>query len=202
MVIAAPSGAGKTSLVKAMLDVEPSVQVAISHTTRQRRPEEKSGVNYFFVSPQEFQKMHADDQFIESANVFGNYYGTSKTEIERILANNHDLILEIDWQGAQQIRKSQTSAIGIFILPPSLESLRKRLLQRAQDDNETIKQRMAAAMDEMSHFHEFDYLVVNDDFDTALMEIRNILRGKGSELHTDVQRRQYATLITELLPMT
>jgi len=185
-----------------MLDVEPSVQVAISHTTRQRRPEEKSGVNYFFVSPQEFQKMHADDQFIESANVFGNYYGTSKTEIERILANNHDLILEIDWQGAQQIRKSQTSAIGIFILPPSLESLRKRLLQRAQDDNETIKQRMAAAMDEMSHFHEFDYLVVNDDFDTALMEIRNILRGKGSELRTDVQRRQYATLITELLPMT
>jgi len=199
-VIAAPSGAGKTSLVKAILGIEPSLQVAISHTTRQRRPEEESGINYFFISEQEFQKMHTEDQFIESANVFGNFYGTSKAEVERTLGNNQDLILEIDWQGAIQIRQSQTSAIGIFILPPSVESLRNRLLQRAQDDSETIEQRMAAAMDEMSHFREFDYLVINDDFDTALMEIRDILHDKGRELRTSSQSQRYATLIAQLLP--
>jgi len=199
-VIAAPSGAGKTSLVKAILGIEPSVQVAISHTTRQRRPEEKSGINYFFISEQEFHRMRTEDQFIESANVFGNLYGTSRAEVNRILDSNQDLILEIDWQGAIQIRQSQTAAIGIFILPPSVESLRNRLLQRAQDDSETIEQRMAAAIDEMSHYHEFDYLIINDDFDTALMEIRDILHDKGRELKTSIQSQRYATLIAELLP--
>lgn len=187
-------------MVKAILGTEPSVQVAISHTTRQRRPEEKSGINYFFISEQEFQRMHTEDLFIESANVFGNLYGTSKAEVERILGSNQDLILEIDWQGAIQVRQSQTSAMGIFILPPSVESLRNRLLQRAQDDSETIEQRMAAAMDEMSHFREFDYLVINDDFDAALMEIRDILHDKGRELRTSIQSQRYATLIAELLP--
>jgi guanylate kinase len=201
-VIAAPSGAGKTSLVKAILGIEPGVQVAVSHTTRQRRPEEMSGVNYFFVSEQEFHRMRREDQFIESANVFGNLYGTSKAEVNRILNSNQNLILEIDWQGAIQIRQSQTTAIGIFILPPSVESLRNRLLQRAQDDSETIEQRMSAAMDEMSHYHEFDYLVINDDFDTALMEIHDILHDKGETLRTGIQSQRYASLITELLPTT
>jgi guanylate kinase len=200
LVIAAPSGAGKTSLVKALIESESDVQVAISHTTRSPRAEENSGINYFFVSQSEFEKMSEQGAFIEHANVFGNLYGTSKAEVRRILDSGHHLILEIDWQGAEQIRNSTKATISIFILPPSLESLRLRLMERAQDDKETIEYRMAAAMDEISHYHEFDYLIINDDFDIALTQMKDILHGRGSKLTLDAQRERLKDLVQELIP--
>jgi len=200
LVIAAPSGAGKTTLVKALIESESDVQVAVSHTTRPPRAEENSGVNYFFVSQPEFEQMCEQEAFIEHANVFGNLYGTSKAEVRRILDSGHHLILEIDWQGAEQIRNSTKETTSIFMLPPSLESLHLRLMERAQDDKETIKHRMAAAIDEMSHYHEFDYLIVNDDFDVALTQLKDILHGRGSKLTLDAQRERLKDLVQELIP--
>tara|TARA_E500000331_G_scaffold318859_1_gene331182 strand:+ start:2193 stop:2822 length:630 start_codon:yes stop_codon:yes gene_type:complete len=199
-VIAAPSGAGKTSLVKALIESESDVQVAISHTTRPTRPEEESGVNYFFISESEFGQMLEKGKFVEHANVFGNLYGTSESEVRRILNTGHHLILEIDWQGAEQIRESIQDIVSIFILPPSLDSLHRRLMERAQDDNDTIEYRMAAAIDEMSHYREFDYLIVNDDFNIALAQIKDILHGQGSKLTLSAQRDHHKALITELIP--
>ena len=199
-VIAAPSGAGKTSLVKALIESESDVQVAISHTTRPPRPEEESGVNYFFISESEFGQMLERGEFVEHANVFGNLYGTSESEVRRILDTGHHLILEIDWQGAEQIRESMQDVVSIFILPPSLDSLHRRLMERAQDDNQTIEYRMAAAMDEMSHYEHFDYLIVNDDFNIALAQMKNILHGQGSKLTLSAQSDHHRELITELIP--
>lgn len=198
-VISAPSGAGKTSLVKALVASNTNVQVAISHTTRARRPDEVDGVNYFFLDERQFQLMSQNNEFIEWAHVFGFHYGTSKEEANRILASGHHLVLEIDWQGAAQIRSGTADATSIFILPPSLGALRERLKKRAQDDDTTVAHRMDTAISEISHYNDFDYLLVNDDFDLALKEMSDIVNGDGEHLRLEEQKLQLRQLISELL---
>ena len=175
-IIAAPSGAGKTSLVKAMVESTPHVTVSVSHTTRGQRPGEINGVNYHFVSVENFRQELGEGCFLEHAEVFGNYYGTSETWVREQMERGEDVILEIDWQGAQQVRHLMPEAVSIFILPPSLEALRERLIGRATDDMEIIERRMAQAVREMSHYGEFDYLVINDEFDLALRDLQTIIR--------------------------
>jgi guanylate kinase len=198
-VISAPSGAGKTSLVKALVAGDNNIQVAISHTTRDRRSDEVDGANYFFVDENKFRLMSQNNEFLEWAQVFGCNYGTSKQEANRILASGHHLVLEIDWQGAAQIRSSVLNAKSIFILPPSLEALRDRLEKRAQDDDTTVAHRMDAAISEISHYADFDYLLVNDTFDLALREISDIVNGDGEHLRLASQKQQLQPLISELL---
>lgn len=174
-VISAPSGAGKTSLVKALLERQPALRVAVSHTTREPRRDEQEGVNYFFVSKEKFVEMLNNDEFLEHAVVFENYYGTASYWVDDCLNKGHDLILEIDWQGAQQVRRLMPEAKCVFILPPSRGTLRKRLVQRGQDSGAVIEHRVSKAISEITHYPEFDYLVVNDDFDTALRELESIV---------------------------
>lgn len=176
--IFAPSGAGKTSLVKALLDQRPELTVSISHTTRAQRPGEVDGVNYHFVDRETFIAMIERGEFLEQAEVFGNLYGTSQQWVEQTLASGRDVILEIDWQGAQQIRRLMPDNIGIFILPPSLDTLLHRLNSRGQDNIEVIERRMAQAHDEISHYTEADFLVVNDQFDKALADLAAIVRAQ------------------------
>lgn len=177
-IIAAPSGAGKTSLVKAMVGSTPHVKVSVSHTTRRQRPGETDGVNYHFVSDENFQKELGEGRFLEHAEVFGHYYGTSEIWVRQQMAQGEDVILEIDWQGAEQIRRLMPEAVSIFILPPSLDALRERLIGRATDDIGIIDRRMAQAVSEMSHYGEFDYLVINDEFDLALRDLQTIIRSR------------------------
>jgi guanylate kinase len=197
-VVAAPSGAGKTSLVKALIHAMPNIEVAVSHTTRQRRPDEGDGVNYHFVDKTRFKELQAEDAFIESAHVFGNLYGTSRQAIDKIAATGHHTMLEIDWQGAAQIRQRDGASVHIFILPPSLQTLSARLLGRGQDDQETIKQRMNEAISEISHYREFDYVVLNDDFDTALADLRRIVLGQGEDLRVEAQQARHQVIIDAL----
>jgi len=196
-VISAPSGAGKTSLVAALASSEPGLHVSVSHTTRPRRPGEEDGVNYHFVSDEEFTALVEADAFLEHAPVFDRRYGTTRESVQKFLAAGDDVILEIDWQGAAQVRERHPGAIGIFILPPSRESLAERLAGRGQDSDEVIARRMADAVAEMSHYDEFDYLVINDDFETALGDLRGIVRGGRPD--RDRQRAQYRELIAALL---
>jgi len=179
-LVSAPSGAGKTSLVNALLvaasTAGTSLCVSISHTTRDKRPGESNGENYHFVSVDEFRQMEADNAFLEHAEVFGNLYGTSKAWVEQRLIDGWDVILEIDWQGASQVQGLMPAAVSIFILPPSLESLRERLTKRAQDDADVIEKRMAAAVNEISHFDQADYIVINDVFETALEDLQAVIR--------------------------
>ncbi len=198
-VVAAPSGAGKTSLVNALVASTPSLEVAVSHTTRKQRPDEVDGENYFFISEPAFRRMIGNDEFAEHALVFGSHYGTSKQEIARILEHGHHIVLEIDWQGAQQIRAEFPDVASIFILPPSLASLRQRLEARAQDDEFTVRKRMETAIDEISHYDEFDYIVVNDDFDEALQAMMDIVHGRGEYLSLEHQQKALKTLIGSLL---
>jgi guanylate kinase len=174
-IISAPSGAGKTSLVKALLEAEDGIGVSVSHTTRAMRPGEEDGVHYHYVDVDTFRAMVSAEEFLEHAQVFDNFYGTAKTAVLAQLASGQDVILEIDWQGAQQVRRHFTDAVGIFILPPSKTALRERLTGRGQDDDSIIERRMRDAEAEMSHYAEFDFVVVNDDFDTALAELRAIV---------------------------
>ena len=199
-VIAAPSGAGKTSLVKALVERSDDIEVAVSHTTREKRPDEQDGVNYHFVTLPKFKEIEQRDGFIEYAQVFGNLYGSSLEAVTQFIEAGINLVLEIDWQGAKQIRQRMPASVSIFILPPSLQSLRNRLLDRAQDDSETIEKRMDQAISEMSHFEEFDYLVVNDDFDRACDQIRSITREEAPELTLIRQKQNLAPLLAELLP--
>lgn len=179
--ISAPSGAGKTSLVNALLNQgDTRLCVSVSHTTRPRRPGETHGVNYHFVSREEFLTMRAAGTFLESAEVFGNLYGTSALWVQSQLSSGMDVILEIDWQGADQVRQLIDTK-GIFILPPSLETLQHRLDSRGQDDQATIDRRMQQAHDEISHYEAADYLIINDDFDTALDDLRAIVRAARLE---------------------
>ncbi len=196
-VISAPSGAGKTSLVAALVSSEPGLHVSVSHTTRPRRPGEEDGVNYHFVSDEEFSALVEADAFLEHAAVFDRRYGTTRESVQTFLAAGDDVILEIDWQGAAQVRERHPGCIGIFILPPSRESLAERLAGRGQDSDEVIARRMADAVAEMSHYDEFDYLVVNDDFETALESLRDIVRGARPDRAR--QRAQYRELIASLL---
>src|SRR5688572_2941327 len=174
-VIAAPSGTGKTSLVKALVEAVPQLTVSISHTTRTIRPAEIHGVNYYFVEKAEFQRMIKAGELLEHATVFDNCYGTSRRFVEEKLSHGLDVILEIDWQGHQQIKRLFPDMISIFILPPSLEDLKNRLMKRQQDGTEVIKQRLKDVTETMSHIHEFDYVVFNDNFDHALTDLKTII---------------------------
>ncbi|SDU35058.1 guanylate kinase [Halopseudomonas salegens] len=196
-IVSAPSGAGKTSLVKALLEQVDSLHVSVSHTTRAQRPGEIDGVNYHFTERERFLAQVEQGDFLEHAEVFGNLYGTAQSTVEKTLAEGVDLILEIDWQGAQQVRKKLPYACSIFILPPSREALRERLDQRGQDAAEVIDQRMAQATEEMRHYTEYDYVVINDDFNTALDDLQAILRA-GRLQRTGQQTRQ-SSLIGALL---
>lgn len=196
-IVSAPSGAGKTSLVKALRQTCPRLAVSVSHTTRAQRPGEEHGRDYFFISRDEFLRMIEAGEFLEHARVFDNYYGTAKSTVEAALARGEDLILEIDWQGARQIRELLPQCQTIFVLPPSREALQDRLSARGQDDAATIARRMADAISEMSHYGEYDYLVINDDFNTALAELRAILEVR--RLQTPRQAMRQAKLIANLL---
>lgn len=194
-VIAAPSGTGKTTLVKALVASMANVTVSISHTTRLKRPNEIHGVNYYFVSKDAFEALVAHGDFLEHATIFGNFYGTSKSWVESTLASGTDVILEIDWQGHRQIKAIFPEAISIFILPPSLEVLAERLIKRNQDSAEVIQQRLADVKNTITHVSEFDYVVINDQFDQALAELQLILR--AGRLLSRPQLRRNAQLIEE-----
>ncbi|NJM12071.1 MAG: guanylate kinase [Synechococcaceae cyanobacterium SM1_2_3] len=189
-IISAPSGAGKTSLVNRLIEITPGITVSVSHTTRPPRPGEQDGVHYHFVSLATFEDMLKVDAFLESALVFGNRYGTSRAAVLDQLQNDQDVILEIDWQGAQQVREQMPESASIFILPPSRDALRQRLTGRNQDSAEVIDRRMAAALDELSHYAEFDYLVINDEFATALDELRAIVIAQRQRRAAQLQRRR------------
>ena len=196
-IISAASGTGKTSLIKELFSSTPKVQVSISHTTRPIRPGEKKGVNYHFIDQNTFKEMLSQNMFLEHAEVFGNWYGTSKTWVNDTLQQHQDVILEIDWQGAQQIRKQLPNTISIFIVPPSLETLKKRLQSRQQDSDEVIERRLSAAKEEISHYPEYDYLVVNDDFNKAVSEVKHIILSTRNK--NPVAAENQEQLLTNLL---
>ncbi|MCK5872498.1 MAG: guanylate kinase [Methylococcales bacterium] len=192
-IISAPSGAGKTSLIKQLLSEMDGVMVSISHTTRVKRAKEKAGQDYFFVSDEEFEAMRSEQAFLESAQVFDYHYGTSQYSVLENLAQGTDVILEIDWQGAQQIRKMMPECRSIFILPPSIEVLKTRLKARGQDSDTIIQRRVAEAVIEISHHHEFDYMIVNNVFKKAVFELKSII------LSQRLQQSQQQTHLKKLL---
>ena len=194
-VVVAPSGAGKTSLVAALLEREANIRLSISYTTRAPREGEGDGREYHFIERVEFERMIAAGDFLEHANVYGNYYGTSRRWIEEQISGDHDVLLEIDWQGAGQVRKLFPGVVGIFILPPSFEELRRRLLARGKDSAEAIERRMASARDEISHVLEFEYIIVNERFDSALDDLIAIVR--AARLSRVQQSHRLSKLIDE-----
>jgi guanylate kinase len=195
-VIAAPSGAGKTSLVKAVLDRDPSLKVSISHTTRKPRPHERDGEHYHFVTIDEFKRLVAAGEFLENAQVFDNHYGTSRGAVESLRKAGFDVILEIDWQGARQVRKAQPDCTSIFILPPSRQALESRLRTRNTDSDEVIARRLRDSIADMSHYAEFDRVIVNEDFDKAVTHLLGILRGGEG---FDAKRADLQPLVADLL---
>ncbi|OAJ70784.1 guanylate kinase [Methylobacillus sp. MM3] len=196
-IVTAPSGAGKTSLVRSLLEMDKLVSLSISYTTRAMRPGEEDGEDYHFVSEERFLQMLEEGDFLESAEVHGARYGTSQTLVESVLAEGRDLVLEIDWQGAAQVRSLYPSAVGIFVLPPSLEELARRLHNRAQDSAEVIARRLAAARDEISHVGEFDYVIINDRFETAIHDLLAIIRAQ--RLRGEKQLRQHQELLRNFI---
>lgn len=196
-IVSAPSGAGKTSLVRAVIEQDASYALSISYTTRPSRPGERDGVDYHFVGRDEFVAMLDAGAFLEHAEVFGNYYGTARAEVAAQLERGSDVIVEIDWQGAQQIRRSFPGSVGIFILPPSRAILRERLQARKQDDGNVIERRMQAAADEISHYSEYDFVVINDRFEAALADLRAIMR--AARLRLPVQAKRNQDLLLDLL---
>ncbi|MEW5008115.1 guanylate kinase [Cycloclasticus sp. 46_83_sub15_T18] len=196
-IISAPSGAGKTSLVKALLQTTAGIEVSVSHTTRAQREGEKPGVDYHFSDADAFQTLVGENGFLEHATVFGNSYGTSKASVEEQLAQGVDVILEIDWQGAQQVRALMPDSCSVFILPPSKAELERRLKGRGQDSDEVIAGRMRTAVDEMSHYKEYDFLLVNDDFELALAELQAII--SSLRMRTGRSVLNHAGLIEQLL---
>jgi len=188
-IFSAASGTGKTSLAKALVEQMPDLAFSVSHTTRAPRPGEQHGVHYYFVSQKEFDDMVAAGRFLEHAKVFDNSYGTSRGAIENLLRQGRNIILDIDWQGARAVKEQMPEAVGIFILPPTRAALQERLTARGQDSPEVVESRMRAAVSEMSHYKEFDHVVVNDDFDAALNDLKAIIRGEGSPrpLRVDIQ---------------
>lgn len=203
-IIAAPSGCGKTSLVKALLGSSSKLSVSVSHTTRKPRKGEINGENYHFVSKERFGEMISNNDFVEHAEVFGNMYGTARSNIKEKLDANIDIILEIDWQGARQVRENMPNSISIFILPPSKNVLLQRLIDRGQDDDETISKRMKNSESEMSHYDEFEYLVINDQFDSALNDLKAIIQDcnnniKNIEFSLENQISRHRYLFKELI---
>jgi guanylate kinase len=195
-VIAAPSGAGKTTLVRALMEREPGLRFSISYTTRRQRPTEQHGHDYFFVERVEFERMAAAGEFLEHAQVFDNRYGTARGFVEECLASGQDLLLEIDWQGARQVRAALPECVSIFILPPSRAELERRLRGRGTDSEQVIQRRLRDAASDMTHWAEFDYVVVNDAFDEALGELRAIVQGRGEGSRRD--RAELGTLVASL----
>jgi|HigsolmetaAR204D_1030405.scaffolds.fasta_scaffold00191_19 guanylate kinase len=196
-VIAAPSGAGKTSLVRALMQRMPQLRFSISYTTRPPRETERHGHDYFFVDRAEFERMVANGEFLEHAQVFDNCYGTSRKQVEDMLARGENVLLEIDWQGAQQVRRAMPECRSIFILPPSREALEQRLRGRATDSEAVIARRLRDSIADMSHWNEFDYVVVNDDFERATADLEAITQGRGE--HLTASRPEIQTLIGQLL---
>ena len=196
-IVSAPSGAGKTTLVGALLKNMPDIKASISHTTRPMRPGEKEGVNYHFVSEEIFLSLVNKEAFLEHAQVFNHFYGTSKEWVEKTLSEGVDVILEIDWQGAEQIRDLIPESKSIFILPPSLEALEERLIKRGQDDSTVIKRRLAAAKEEISHYMMADYLLINDGFDETLVEFNSIILHERLKLQS--QKQKNLNLLNSLL---
>jgi guanylate kinase len=196
-IVAAPSGGGKTSLIRALLAQDSSVSLSVSHTTRAPRPAEQDGIDYHFVDNPTFLQLVRQNAFIEHAQVFDHRYGTAREPVEAQLAAGYAVLLDIDWQGARQIRENISACRSIFILPPSIKVLRQRLSQRGQDSEDVIERRMRAARDEISHWSEFDFLIINDDFDQALADLLSIIRhGKPKR---PVQKDRYNDLLAELL---
>ena len=196
-IISAPSGAGKTSLVHAVVKMLPDVVVSVSHTTRNMREGEVNGRDYHFVDEQRFLEMVDNGDFLEHANVFGNRYGTSRQHIQELLSSGKDVILEIDWQGARQIRQLMSDCKSIYILPPSIQALRDRLQGREQDSNDVIESRMREAVNEMTHYGEFDYIVINDDFDQARDQLAAIFI--CDQMRVERQPQTHAQLLADLL---
>ncbi|KOR31959.1 guanylate kinase [Achromatium sp. WMS3] len=196
-VVSAPSGAGKSSLLRALRERYPALQIAVSHTTRLPRPGEHNGLDYHFVDKQTFLEMVGNGEFLEHAQVFDHFYGTSELAVHAMLKQGHSLVLEIDWQGAKQVRKRFPQAICIFILPPSLQTLRERLTKRAQDNLEIIERRMQDAQEDLSHYAEYDYLIANQHFEQAVNELYAIVMAQ--ELHIKRQGPRLASLLRELL---
>ena len=201
-ILAAPSGAGKSSLIKALLEKHEDaadfpMEVSVSHTTRKPRPGEEDGVHYHFVSREQFEKLIEQGVFFEWAEVFDNYYGTSRVTIEQTLHRGIDVFLDIDWQGARQVKKLLPDACGVFILPPSTQVLKERLNRRGQDSDDVIASRMREAVSEMSHYDEFDYVLVNDDFSVALSDLEAVVRAQRQR--TAKQQMRYLDLIKDLL---
>lgn len=195
-VVSAPSGAGKTSLLRALIPTDPRLRLSVSHTTRGARPGEQDGTHYHFVDRARFEAMVVAGAFVEHARVFDNLYGTAERSVRDVLGANFDVVLEIDWQGARQVRARFPEAVSVFIVPPSVEALRERLSGRGQDSAEIIDRRMRDARSELSHFGEYDYLVVNDDFDQALADLRSIVGAERLRLP-----RQQARLAAALEAM-
>ncbi|MDK2776646.1 MAG: guanylate kinase [Pseudomonadota bacterium] len=189
-IFSAPSGAGKTSLVRALLETTGYIGVSVSHTTRAPRPGETSGKDYHFVSVDDFQAMVSRGAFLEHAQVFDNFYGTSQEWVESELSAGRDVILEIDWQGAEQVRRLMPDTISVFIAPPSIEALRERLQKRGQDNDDIIERRMRDARNEMSHYGEYDYLIINDDFDNTVEELRAIIIARRHRLAAQQERHK------------
>ena len=196
-IIAAPSGGGKTSLTRALLEREPNIVLSVSYTSRLPRPGEVDGVHYHFVSRGVFEEMIKRGEFFEHAVVHGDLKGTARTAVERTLAQGKDVLLEIDWQGARQVRKQVTDTVSIFILPPSRAELERRLRSRAQDSEVTIRRRLADSREDIAHSVEFDYIVINDDFAAALSDLRSIVITR--QLRSTEQRERYAALLADLL---
>jgi len=196
-VVAAPSGAGKSSLVNALLEREPTISLSISHTTRPPRPGELYGRHYYFVEREAFEQQVAEGIFLEHAEVHGNLYGTSRTTVQDLLASGRDVLLEIDWQGAAQIRRSMPDCVSVFILPPSRAELERRLRGRGSDAPDVIERRLHNSREEIAHAHTFDYILVNDVFDDALADLQAIVR--AVRLRTALQWQRHETLIDELL---
>lgn len=196
-VVAAPSGAGKSTLVNALLEREPAISLSISHTTRPPRPGELYGRHYYFVEREEFEREIAEGIFLEHAEVHGNLYGTSRTTVAELLEQGRDVLLEIDWQGARQIRKTKPDCVSVFILPPSRAELERRLRGRGSDSAEVIARRLHNSREEIAHAHEFDYIIVNDDFDVALGDLQSIVRAVRQR--SSLPWHRHETLIAELL---
>ncbi|KTD66422.1 guanylate kinase [Legionella shakespearei] len=188
-IVAAPSGGGKTSLVRNLIETLDDIEVSVSHTTRAMRPGEQDGVDYFFVDEPEFIQMVNNNGFIEHARVFNHLYGTSVAQINKRLERGIDIVLDIDWQGAEQIRRTFATAVSIFIIPPSLDALKQRLMNRRQDNDDVISDRMIKAQDELSHYPEFDYLIVNDTFEHAALDLRSIVIANRLKMERQVNKQ-------------